>query len=126
MVINFFFFFNYNFTQLFYREEDDNIIPDVITAILNFPDNTCLAVKQTGALLLGELCEWIVRHPQSLGIHERKKKKSFLTFFFFFIVIKYHFLFHRVNIEFFIEMLKSKRITSCSVRGFVQYLCHLF
>lgn len=39
----------------------------MVEAILNLPENTHIAVRYTSILLLGELCEWIDRHPQSLG-----------------------------------------------------------
>lgn len=42
-------------------------MPKVVEAILNLPENTHVAVRHTSVLLLGELCEWIERHPQSLG-----------------------------------------------------------
>lgn len=48
------------------REEND-VVPKVVEAILNLPENTHIAVRHTSILLLGELCEWIDRHPQSLG-----------------------------------------------------------
>lgn len=43
------------------------MVPKVVEAILNLPENTHIAVRYTSILLLGELCEWIDRHPQSLG-----------------------------------------------------------
>lgn len=42
-------------------------MPKVVEAILNLPENTHIAVRYTSILLLGELCEWIDKHPQSLG-----------------------------------------------------------
>nr|CAD7206230.1 unnamed protein product [Timema douglasi] len=47
------------------REEND-VVPKVVEAILNLPENTHVAVRHTSVLLLGELCEWIEKHPQSL------------------------------------------------------------
>lgn len=35
-------------------------------AILNLPENTHIAVKYTSVMLLGELCEWIEKHPNTL------------------------------------------------------------
>lgn len=49
-----------------YRKEND-VVPKVVEAILNLPENTHIAVRHTSILLLGELCEWINSHPQSLG-----------------------------------------------------------
>jgi transportin-3 len=48
------------------REEND-VVPKVVEAILNLPPNSHIAVRYTSLLLLGELCEWIEKHPQSLG-----------------------------------------------------------
>lgn len=52
---------------LVFREEND-IVPKVLEAILNLPENTHIAVRFTSLLLLGELCEWIEKHPQVLGM----------------------------------------------------------
>lgn len=46
--------------------EENDVVPKVVEAILNLPENTHIAVRYTSILLLGELCEWIDRHPQSL------------------------------------------------------------
>ncbi|XP_046738771.1 transportin-3 [Diprion similis] len=46
--------------------EENDVVPKVVEAILNLPENTHIAVRHTSILLLGELCEWIERHPQSL------------------------------------------------------------
>lgn len=46
--------------------EENEVVPKVVEAILNLPENTHLAVRHTSILLLGELCEWIEFHPQSL------------------------------------------------------------
>lgn len=43
------------------------MVPKVVEAILNLPENTHIAVRHTSILLLGELCEWIDSHPRSLG-----------------------------------------------------------
>lgn len=50
-----------------YNREENDVVPKVVEAILNLPENTHIAVRYTSILLLGELCEWIDRHPQSLG-----------------------------------------------------------
>lgn len=49
----------------FFSEEND-VVPKVVEAILNLPENTHIAVRHTSILLLGELCEWINSHPQTL------------------------------------------------------------
>ncbi|XP_012271220.1 transportin-3 isoform X2 [Orussus abietinus] len=46
--------------------EENDVVPKVVEAILNLPEGTHIAVRHTSILLLGELCEWIERHPQSL------------------------------------------------------------
>lgn len=45
------------------------MVPKVVEAILNLPNDTHIAVRHTSVLLLGELCEWINSHPQSIGNH---------------------------------------------------------
>ncbi|XP_031829291.1 transportin 3 isoform X2 [Nomia melanderi] len=46
--------------------KENDVVPKVVEAILNLPENTHIAVRHTSILLLGELCEWIDSHPQSL------------------------------------------------------------
>ncbi|XP_075224525.1 transportin 3 isoform X1 [Lycorma delicatula] len=46
--------------------EESEVVPKVVEAILNLPTGTHIAVRYTSILLLGELCEWIEKHPQSL------------------------------------------------------------
>ncbi|XP_033225637.1 transportin-3 isoform X2 [Belonocnema kinseyi] len=46
--------------------EENEVVPKVVEAILNLPENTHIAVRHTSIILLGELCEWIDSHPQSL------------------------------------------------------------
>lgn len=41
-------------------------MPKVAQAILKLPENTHIAFRYTSILLLGELCEWIDNHPESL------------------------------------------------------------
>ncbi|XP_031340028.1 transportin-3-like isoform X1 [Photinus pyralis] len=48
--------------------DENDIVPKVVEAILNLPENTHVAVKYTSILLLGELCEWIERHPATLDL----------------------------------------------------------
>ncbi|CAH1174165.1 unnamed protein product [Phaedon cochleariae] len=45
---------------------ENEVVPKVVEAILNVPETTHLAVKYTSVLLLGELCEWIEKHPDTL------------------------------------------------------------
>ncbi|XP_018342669.1 PREDICTED: transportin-3 isoform X1 [Trachymyrmex septentrionalis] len=46
--------------------EENDVVPRVVQDILNLPENTHIAVRYTSILLLGELCEWLDRHPQLL------------------------------------------------------------
>lgn len=41
-------------------------MPKVAQAILKLPENTHIAFRYTSIMLLGELCEWIDNHPESL------------------------------------------------------------
>lgn len=41
-------------------------MPKVAEAILHLPENTHIAFRYTSIMLLGELCEWIDNHPDSL------------------------------------------------------------
>lgn len=46
--------------------EENDVVPQVVEAILNLPPNSHVAVRYTSILLLGELCEWVEKHPESL------------------------------------------------------------
>ncbi|XP_059055597.1 transportin-3 [Achroia grisella] len=46
--------------------EEYEYVPKVVEAILSMPENTHIGVRKTCILLLGELCEWIERHPEGL------------------------------------------------------------
>lgn len=61
-----------------YNREENDVVPKVVEAILNLPENTHIAVRYTSILLLGELCEWIDRHPQSLGKTSRNISDSLI------------------------------------------------
>lgn len=37
-------------------------------AILNLPEQVHISVRCTGIRLIGELCEWLNRHPQFIGL----------------------------------------------------------
>ncbi|KAL1509671.1 hypothetical protein ABEB36_004377 [Hypothenemus hampei] len=45
---------------------ENEVVPKVVEAILNMPPSTHLAVRYTSVLLLGELSEWIEKHPHVL------------------------------------------------------------
>jgi len=81
----------------------------VVEAILNLPENTHIAVRFTSILLLGELCEWIDRHPQSLGkldhrrfAYERMNEYYVNSFYYF-----------RTSVKFPLSMFKSKGFRTC-------------
>ncbi|KAI5710623.1 hypothetical protein M8J75_010212 [Diaphorina citri] len=46
--------------------EENDVVPKVVEAILHLPPSTHIAVRYTSLLLLGELCEWIDKHPHTL------------------------------------------------------------
>ncbi|GFU37610.1 transportin-3 [Nephila pilipes] len=46
--------------------EENRIVPRVVEAILNLPETSHIAVRYTSTCLLGELCDWIEKHPQYL------------------------------------------------------------
>lgn len=50
----------------FFFSDENEVIPKVVEAILNLPDNTHIAVRYTSIMLVGELCDWIENHPESL------------------------------------------------------------
>lgn len=46
--------------------EENEVVPQVVQAILALPPETHVAVRYTSTQLLGELSEWIEKHPQLL------------------------------------------------------------
>lgn len=50
----------------FFFSDENEVVPKVAEAILNLPENTHIAVRYTSIMLIGELSEWIERHPESL------------------------------------------------------------
>ncbi|XP_063222525.1 transportin-3 [Bacillus rossius redtenbacheri] len=48
--------------------EENDVVPKVVEAILHMPETSHVAVRHTSILLLGELCEWVERHPQTLEL----------------------------------------------------------
>lgn len=47
-------------------ETEDAIVPAVLHQVLNLPAPIHIAVRLTGTKLVGELCEWIEKHPEVL------------------------------------------------------------
>ena len=39
----------------------------VVQAILTLPEQVHISVRYTGIKLIGELCEWLNKHPQFIG-----------------------------------------------------------
>ncbi|XP_066264625.1 transportin-3-like isoform X2 [Branchiostoma lanceolatum] len=46
--------------------DESEVVPQVLQAVLNLPQDAHIAVRYTGTQLVGELCEWIDRHPDVL------------------------------------------------------------
>lgn len=46
--------------------DENDVVPKVVEAILNLPETTHIAVRYMSVFLLGELCDWIQQHPESL------------------------------------------------------------
>ena len=42
-------------------------MPQVVQAVLSIPTSAHIAVRYTSLQLIGELCEWIDKHPQVIG-----------------------------------------------------------
>ena len=52
---------------LFVFRNEEEIVPQVLQAVLNLPENTHIALRYTSTQLVGELGEWIGKHPDTLG-----------------------------------------------------------
>jgi transportin-3 len=48
-------------------QEEENCILQVVQAILSLPEQVHVSVKRTGIQLIGELCEWIDKHPEYIS-----------------------------------------------------------
>lgn len=46
--------------------EENTIVPKVIQAILQLPENCHIAIRYTSVNILGQLCDWISVHPATL------------------------------------------------------------
>ena len=46
--------------------EEDSVVPAVLQQVLTLPTTIHTAVRLTATKLVGELCEWIEKHPDSL------------------------------------------------------------
>ena len=47
---------------------DSAVVPPVLDAILHLPTGVHITVQRTSLRLLGELREWIEKHPEYLGM----------------------------------------------------------
>ncbi|XP_058821533.1 transportin-3 isoform X2 [Topomyia yanbarensis] len=46
--------------------EESEVVPKVVEAILNLPENCHIAIRHTSINILGELCDWIDSNPETL------------------------------------------------------------
>lgn len=46
--------------------DENDVVPRVIESLLDIPDTAHVAVRHTSLKLVGELCEWVDRHPEYL------------------------------------------------------------
>lgn len=70
---------NFKFKYVLYRDENE-IVPQVLEAVLSLPSTAHVAVRYSSVQLIGELCEWIERHPQYLGELTHTAEKQFCVF----------------------------------------------
>ena len=54
------------FYSFIYRDENE-VVPSVVEALLQVPETAHASVRFTTLLLLGELSEWLDRHPAFVG-----------------------------------------------------------
>ena len=57
----------YLFALSSHCRDDNEIVPQVLTAVLQLPDTTHVALRYTSILLVGGLSDWIEKHPDVLG-----------------------------------------------------------
>lgn len=103
------------------REEND-VVPKVVEAILNLPENTHIAVRHTSILLLGELCEWIESHPRSLG---ENPNVQYWIWIFPLLQHSNAFRHFRAGIEFPLSVFTSKRFRKCRLGCAGKYMYSL-
>lgn len=103
-----------------YNREENDVVPKVVEAILNLPENTHIAVRYTSILLLGELCEWIDRHPQSLG--KTSINASSIQLFQRHSNVLCHF---RTSFKFPPRLFKSKGFRKCRFGRIIEYMYSL-
>jgi hypothetical protein len=59
--------FTVGFLVLLCRNEE-NVVPQVVDAVLHLPPTVHIAVRHTSLKLIGELREWIEKHPHYIGL----------------------------------------------------------
>lgn len=52
--------------SLFLSSDENEVVPKVVEAILNLPESCHIAIRYTSINILGELCDWIDCHPESM------------------------------------------------------------
>lgn len=57
------------FKDFFFFSDEDDVVPQVVVAILNLPPTSHISLKFTGLKLLAELAEWIENNPSVIGKH---------------------------------------------------------
>ena len=55
-----------SFAKSISQGEEQSVV-QVVQAILNLPDQVHVSVRWTGIRLIGEMCEWLNKHPQFIG-----------------------------------------------------------
>ena len=55
------------FISFFFSPSENTVVPEVLQALLGLQSNTHVALLYTSIELVGELSEWISKHPQYLG-----------------------------------------------------------
>jgi hypothetical protein len=66
----------------FYFRDENEVVPQVVQAVLSIPSTAHIAVRYTTLQLLGELCEWIDSHSQVIGnTHSLLYKMHCLQYF---------------------------------------------
>lgn len=46
--------------------EENQIVPKVLEAILQLPENCHISIRYTSVNIMGQLCDWIAAHPTTL------------------------------------------------------------
>ena len=60
----------------FLNRDENEIVPQVVKAILSIPPTAHLSIRYTSVKLFGELSEWAEKHPEFLGEWWDERKVS--------------------------------------------------